>query len=63
MITDDIIRSLDEAKNNIKDTLATGSPDNYADYKNLVGVVYGLDMAVGIVNNAIHKYLKEQEED
>ena len=63
MITDDIIRSIEEAKSNVKETLASGSPDTYADYKNLVGVIYGLDMAVGIINTSVQNYLKEQEED
>ncbi len=63
MITDAIISSIDEAKNNLKETLATGSADTYADYKKMVGIVYGLDMAVGLINIAVHKYLKEEEED
>jgi hypothetical protein len=63
LITDAIISSIDEAKNNLKETLATGSADTYADYKKMVGIVYGLDMAVGLINIAVHKYLKEEEED
>jgi len=63
LITDDIVRSIEEAKDGIKDTLASGAPDNYADYRHLVGVLYGLDKAIGIVNNAVQSYLKEQEED
>ena len=63
MITDAIISSIDEAKNNLKETLATGSADTYADYKKMVGIVYGLDMAVGLINTAVHNYLKEEEED
>ena len=63
MITDAIISSIDEAKNNLKETLATGSADTYADYKKMVGIVYGLDMAVGLINIAVHKYLREEEED
>ena len=50
-------------KNNLKETLAAGSADTYADYKKMVGIVYGLDMAVGLINTAVHKYLKEEEED
>jgi|TARA_R110000796_G_scaffold237654_1_gene357770 hypothetical protein len=63
LITDAIISSIDEAKNNLKETLAAGSADTYADYKKMVGIVYGLDMAVGLINTAVHKYLKEEEED
>ena len=63
MITDAIISSIDEAKNNLKEVLATGSADTYADYKKMVGIVYGLDMAVGLINTAVHNYLKEEEED
>ena len=63
MITDDIVRSIEEAKDGIKDTLASGAPDNYSDYRHLVGVLYGLHKAIGIVNNAVQNYLKEQEED
>jgi hypothetical protein len=63
LITDAIISSIDEAKNNLKEVLATGSADTYADYKKMVGIVYGLDMAVGLINTAVHNYLKEEEED
>jgi hypothetical protein len=63
LITEDIIRSIEEAKGEIKDTLASGAPDNYADYRHLVGVIYGLDKAVGIVNIAVQRYLKEEEDD
>ncbi len=63
MITDDILRGIDDAKEQVKDTLASGASETYADYKNLVGVMYGLDMAAGIVNTELKKYLKEEEED
>ena len=63
MITTDILRDIDEAKEQVKDTLGSGASENYADYKNLVGVLYGLDMAAGIVNTALQRYLKEEEED
>ena len=63
MITDDILRGNDDAKEQVKDTLASGASETYADYKNLVGVMYGLDMAAGIVNTELKKYLKEEEED
>lgn len=63
MITTDILRGIDDAKEQVKDTLASGASETYADYKNLVGVMYGLDMAAGIVNTELKKYLKEEEED
>jgi len=63
LITSDILKAIDEAKEQVKDTLASGASENYADYKNLVGVLYGLDMAAGIVNTALQRYLKEEEED
>tara|TARA_R100000963_G_scaffold33353_1_gene25641 strand:- start:56 stop:247 length:192 start_codon:yes stop_codon:yes gene_type:complete len=63
LITDDILRGIDDAKEQVKDTLASGASETYADYKNLVGVMYGLDMAAGIVNTELKKYLKEEEED
>jgi hypothetical protein len=63
LITDDILRGIDDAKEQVKDTLASGASETYADYKNLVGIMYGLDMAAGIVNTELKKYLKEEEED
>jgi len=63
LITTDILRGIDDAKEQVKDTLASGASETYADYKNLVGVMYGLDMAAGIVNTELKKYLKEEEED
>lgn len=63
MITTDILRGIDDAKEQVKDTLASGASETYADYKNLVGVLYGLDMAAGIVNTELKNYLKEEEED
>jgi hypothetical protein len=58
-----LLKGIDYRRYYLKEVLATGSADTYADYKKMVGIVYGLDMAVGLINTAVHNYLKEEEED
>ena len=50
-------------KNNLVDTISTGSPENYADYKYQVGIIEGLTIALEEIKLAEKNLYNEGEDE
>tara|TARA_A100001391_G_C4930812_1_gene241739 strand:- start:355 stop:555 length:201 start_codon:yes stop_codon:yes gene_type:complete len=52
-----------EQRSSAMEFLSNGSPNDYAEYKELCGVIRGLDTALFYVNDLSRNFLEDDEND
>mgnify|MGYP000029179176 CR=1 FL=1 len=62
-VADYLREKLTTTKNNLSETIATGSSENYADYKYQVGIIEGLTIAIEELKLAEKNLYEKGEED